>query len=307
MKMRVGIRHVALLWLAVTGARTTKWAKRDVNFASVRTDQTHDYSNRRGRFGDKYFHEAIVRVGTSLCAVERDAGAPPARFANQRQFHPHYDGRFASRPLAEAERRSNLTALIQTFQLTMRDIGAETWIMHGSLLGWWWNGAVLPWDSDLDVQVSEASLHHLAAYYNMSTHHYRFPGGGHAAGRDYLLEVNPHYANASTADRHNVIDARWLDTRTGLFIDITTLRPNRTGERLGKAGLMMCKDGHWYWRQEVFPLRDTVFEHVAVKVPFAYSQLLQDEYGPAALSAVRYAGHVFDTATKQWVRRTGTH
>ena len=26
----------------------------------------------------------------------------------------------------------------------MADVGAETWIMHGSLLGWWWNQKVRP-------------------------------------------------------------------------------------------------------------------------------------------------------------------
>lgn len=24
----------------------------------------------------------------------------------------------------------------------MNDLGVETWIMHGSLLGWWWNQKV---------------------------------------------------------------------------------------------------------------------------------------------------------------------
>ena len=36
--------------------------------------------------------------------------------------------------------------------------------MHGTLLGWYWNRKVMPWDSDLDVMVSEKSLHFLASY-----------------------------------------------------------------------------------------------------------------------------------------------
>jgi hypothetical protein len=32
--------------------------------------------------------------------------------------------------------------LIQTYLATFADIGVETWIMHGSLLGWWWNRKV---------------------------------------------------------------------------------------------------------------------------------------------------------------------
>ena len=31
---------------------------------------------------------------------------------------------------------------MQTYLSSMLDIGAETWIIHGTLLGWWWNGKV---------------------------------------------------------------------------------------------------------------------------------------------------------------------
>ena len=55
-------------------------------------------------------------------------------------------------------RLKHLTALTQTVFSTMADIGVETWIVHGNLLGWWWNQRVLPWNSDLDVQISGPSL-----------------------------------------------------------------------------------------------------------------------------------------------------
>jgi hypothetical protein len=31
---------------------------------------------------------------------------------------------------------------MQTYLATIADIGVETWLMHGSLLGWWWNKKV---------------------------------------------------------------------------------------------------------------------------------------------------------------------
>lgn len=65
-----------------------------------------------------------------------------------------------------------------------------------------------------------------------------------AAGRDYLLEINPHYNIRSTEDKLNVIDARWIDTETGLFIDISTIRRNWTDGV--EAGALMCKDRHHY-------------------------------------------------------------
>lgn len=132
----------------------------------------------------------------------------------------------------------------------MSDIGVETWIMHGTLMGWWWNrkvgseralfsrfipemSQILPWDSDIDVQVSAPAINFLAGYYNMTLHKYK--------GRSYLLEINPHYVNSSSTDYYNTIDGRYFDTDTGLFIDITTLWP-----KSGLVGKLSCKDGHEY-------------------------------------------------------------
>ena len=181
----------------------------------------------------------------------------------------------------------------------MNDIGAETWIMHGSLLGWWWNGKVMPWDSDLDVQMSEQSLHHLASFYNMTIHHYKLPGI--PEGRDYMLEVNPHYSNGSVTDKLNVIDARWVDTESGMFIDITSLRRNETAEALGIKGAMMCKDRHHYMYDDIFPLRESVFEGTPVKIPYAYSDLLIEEYGQRALTNQDHENHHFDPARMEWI------
>lgn len=44
----------------------------------------------------------------------------------------------------------------------------------------------------------------------------------------------------------NVIDARWIDTETGLFIDISTIRKNWTAIEDGMEGALMCKDKHHY-------------------------------------------------------------
>ena len=57
--------------------------------------------------------------------------------------------------------------------------------------------------------------------------------------RNYLLEVNPKYTDDSYEDYLNVIDARWIDTETGLFIDITAVRP-----RPGKKSVLCSKDQH---------------------------------------------------------------
>jgi hypothetical protein len=105
-------------------------------------------------------------------------------------------------------------------------------------------GQILPWDSDIDVQVSEATIAYLAEYYNMTEYHFSLPDI--ETGRNYLLEINPHYTIRGTEDKLNVIDGRWIDTDTGLFIDISTVRKNYTAIAQGITGALMCKDRHHY-------------------------------------------------------------
>jgi len=140
-------------------------------------------------------------------------------------------------------------------------------------------------------------MHYLASYYNMSVFHYKTPRI--PEGRDYMLEVNPHYINREQSDKLNVIDARWVDTTSGLFIDITTARYNYTHP--AGEGLLSCKDGHEYRDTYIFPLRDTFFEGTPAKIPFAYKELLEAEYREKALTLTDFEGHHFDEDKLEWI------
>ncbi|KAI7721022.1 hypothetical protein KC353_g1706 [Hortaea werneckii] len=185
----------------------------------------------------------------------------------------------------------------------MADIGAETWLMHGSLLGWYWNRNIMPWDSDLDVQMSEKSMQHLADYYNMTVYHSELPGLHDS--RDYMLEINPHWVNASTGDVENKIDARWLDMTTGLYVDITVLRWDKEAQSRGIQGAVMCKDKHHYTHKDIFPLRTSVFEGMPASVPFAFANVLVEEYGAMSLSNPIHADHRFDASLQEWLPIAG--
>ena len=260
----------------------------DADFESVRV--RYDMRDRSGRKGDpkgKYWHESV--------------------------FHPHYDGRFGDHVLSYDEQRGNLTQLMQAYLFSMRDLGAETWLCHGTLLGWWWNRRILPWDTDIDVQMTAHSIGFLAKYYNMTVHDYE--------GKQYMLEINPGYTNSSYADRLNVIDGRWIDIHTGLFIDITAVRrkPN-TGGRI-----IATKDRHEQHTRDVFPLRQGEFEDMPVNVPNDYMKVLSEEYGRAALTKLAHMGsvtiklslpllanpfyqrHRYDTTSHEWVRVPDTY
>lgn len=52
--------------------------------------------------------------------------------------------RFTDHELPYEEQKQNLTILMESYLASMADLGAETWIIHGTLLGWWWNRKVNP-------------------------------------------------------------------------------------------------------------------------------------------------------------------
>ena len=83
---------------------------------------------------------------------------------------------------------------------------------------------------------------------------------------------------------------------------MTTLRNNETAQAEGIKGAMMCKDLHTYMYEDIFPLRETVFEGAAARIPFAYADVLTEEYGSESLSKTEFNQHKFDTVLQEWIR-----
>ncbi|XP_014551309.1 hypothetical protein COCVIDRAFT_113211 [Bipolaris victoriae FI3] len=301
----------------------------------------------------------------------------PTKYFYESTFNSHYDGRFASAELPFRERVWNLRLMLKAYTETMDQIGIQTWIMHGCLLGWWWNGGLMPWDKDLDFLVEEEGMQELGEWWNMTVHHFpaaslglddarsaesnRWASERHAAqddesdpkeddtarskrlaweqevhenGKKYLLEVNPNYNNKSTSDKYNLIDARWIDTSNGLYIDITTLHiaplssaqesdlnnnneddpfsltPSFTThpsphepDPYSEEIQLYVKDTHAYLSSQIYPLRTSYLEKVAIKVPFAYEEVLLEEYGSEALTESWYNGYAFESEKGVWVER----
>ncbi|KAH7406440.1 LicD family-domain-containing protein [Phaeosphaeria sp. MPI-PUGE-AT-0046c] len=303
-----------LLLYAPISAHPIPRDRRSAPFPSLAglTPLTHDFSRPDTSFSSKFFHEST--------------------------FSHHYDGRFASSTLPHATRLVHLRLMLRAYTVTMTKIGVRTWLMHGGLLGWWWGGKVMPWDTDLDYMVDEGGMGELGGWWNMSVHEFTHAEFGtwlddeeehHDNGamdndmskstkKKYLLEVNPQYTNTSTKDRANKIDARWIDTSTGLFIDITTLhvqpystlKPSAQSPSDPSSAIdpdtdipLYTKDSHAYSSSQLFPLRLTTFEDTLTLVPYDYESVLLDEYGPDAITQRWYRGWKFDRDNGEgWVR-----
>lgn len=203
----------------------------------------------------------------------------------------HYDKRYFHGIVGYDEHRVVLEHLIRSYLVTFRSHGIETWLAHGTLLGWWWNGRIMPWDYDLDVQVSDVTLFYLARNLNRTTHVYNYtdPATGELRHSEYLLDINPNHS-LPRGDGQNIIDARWIDTTNGMFIDITGLAERDPKRR---PGIWSCKNFHRYRTRELYPLRETEFEGVPASIPYSFDKILTGEYGMKSLVTTEWAGYVF--------------
>lgn len=209
----------------------------------------------------------------------------------------HYDVRYFHGRVTEEERGETLKHMMRAYLLAFNEMGLETWIAHGTLLGWWWNGQILPWDWDIDTQVSGATLLYMADNLNRTRYEYVSEDGEFT--RAYLLDVNPHARQRERGDGANIIDARWIDTHNGLYVDITglsELEPDR------EPGVVSCKNFHKYRTTDLYPMRASIFENVPVRIPFAYNKILIEEYETTALVLNEFEGHRWDTQQRLWYR-----
>lgn len=235
-----------------------------------------DYENSK-----KYFHE------------------PAGHEAGDDELLGHYDTRFFKEKLSYADKRAIQVHMVRAYLRTFRAQGIETWIAHGTLLGWWWNARMLPWDWDIDTQVSDATLSWLGEKYNGTTWTASEVVEGKNVTATYLLDVNPASAERTRGDGFNIIDARWISMDNGLYIDITGLSEL---DPQGEPGVVSCKNNHHYEVGDIYPLRPTRYEGVDALVPYEYGKMLSEEYGDQSLVLTEFEGHRWSADEQLWVQ-----
>ena len=200
----------------------------------------------------------------------------------------HYDKRYFKEKVPYEQHRLILELLIKSYLEVFDRINAETWIAHGTLLGWWWNGKIMPWDYDLDVQVSTATLRYLGEQWNLTEHEWSYTGDdGATHNKKFLLDVNPHHVDIDRGDGQNIIDARWIDMDNGAYVDITGLAER---DAANNPGIWSCKNYHKYKTTELYPMRVTEYEGVKALVPYSFERILIAEYGTKSLVTTEWQG-----------------
>jgi hypothetical protein len=130
---------------------------------------------------------------------------------NEKKGENHRDATYSEgKGLSMEDRLDVLVDLLRAWTRLTQEHGIISWISHGTLIGWWFNQRILPFDSDLDLQTlpSEISKMNLL---NEVLFEDRF-----------ILLVNPNAKYKGKKDS-NTIDARFVDTKSGYFMDITVV------------------------------------------------------------------------------------
>ncbi|KAL3231327.1 Protein MNN4 [Nakaseomyces bracarensis] len=112
-----------------------------------------------------------------------------------------------------------MNTMIRTFQKFAAANGIISWLSHGTLYGYLYNGVTFPWDDDFDLQMPIKHLNLLAQHFNQSLI-LEDPREGN--GR-YLVDVSSSITIRTRGNGNNNIDARFIDIDTGMYIDLTGL------------------------------------------------------------------------------------
>ena len=201
-----------------------------------------------------------------------------------------YDARYFTGEVATTQSVPLLMEMLAAFMDLAGRARIKPIVAHGTLIGWWWSRRLLPWDDDIDLLVTYSDLRKLRIRH------------GHLLGGRYLLEVNPNHVFWKTLnpthlvnDEPNRIDARFIDTRNGLYIDITAVRQM-------SGGLLRTKCPHQFAASAIFPVRPAELQGIPVFVPADVEAVLRQEYGDEVLTATTFNGHRVDASDLTWKR-----
>lgn len=288
-----------------------------------------EYEKRSSLSPKEQSHYDSLKYSTSL----EDAVLPKyfseVGASNQKKYGEvgsHYDWRFFNGFVTaqninnfddpEERKRIKLHKILRAWLQFTRTSGIVTWVAHGSLLGWYWDGLTFPWDSDIDVQMPIMSLDQLARDFNQSLIVSDLTEGY----SKYFIDVGSSITHRTKGNGKNNIDARFIDVDSGLYIDITgmalsnTPMPPRYSKSVSKrqkltlqpsaqnelAQLYNCRNKHFVSFSEISPLRITMVEGEVALIPNNYETCLKNEYS-RGLSTETFNGYVYIQPLRIWL------
>jgi len=188
------------------------------------------------------------------------------------------------------------------------------WLSAGALIGYRWSGGMLPWDEDvvgvridlecavfravcvpsefsavMPMQDFQCLASDLFAMELLAQRMREEPHKLPSSMQRYRLVINPHHVIRSIRQPQNTVDGRFVDTSTGLYIDIFALQKRDSAPRTltihkadGSPPVVKSSDPvlysskaprqtppfvHTYTEESLFPLQPCVFEGISIQCP----------------------------------------
>ncbi|WLF77175.1 hypothetical protein PVL30_000884 [Lodderomyces elongisporus] len=243
----------------------------------------------------------------------------------------HYDWRFFNGIVNGTPKQGiAINGLVRAFMKLTNQYNLNTWVAHGSLLSWYWNGLQFPWDGDVDVQMPINDLHKLSQLFNQTV----VVDLGNSMDEEirygrYFLDSSTFISQRVRGNGKNNIDARFIDLDTGLYIDITglavsnsraparytkDLQGTKMDIRDGKSGVTEiernsfmqvynCRNYHFTPLKNLSPLRLSLVEGEYGYIPSGYDSMVSIEYGDKSMRDTTYRDHVFLPKLRMWVSK----
>eukprot|EP00667_Euglena_gracilis_P007857 EG_transcript_7946 len=205
-----------------------------------------------------------IDVGPSQAVAWKCTLKQAPKFFWESRLSSHLDARWGTFSLSPEQRRGALADTFRAWAAFTEERKLQSWLFAGSLIGWFFNKDMLPWDDDLDVQVLASHL--------LSPKHY-LPHNHTTYRNRFYFEINPN-SQYRSVDWNNVIDARFVDTATGVFIDVVAVSYDPAWRTL------TCKRHERFNPAVLFPLWRTTFMGAPAWVPHDPGQALVAKYGP---------------------------
>lgn len=241
-----------------------------------------------------------------------------------REWGWHYDWRFFNGALnyervgwTEQEQRIRtniiLDRLLRNWNRFAEEKGIVTWIMHGPLLSWYWDGLMFPFDVDIDIQMPILELARLAKEYNQ-TLVVEDPTEGYGK---YLIDVGTYIHNRGISEKSNHIDARFVDVDSGIYVDLTAVSKSKANppseyddNKLAnikkepdddQVEIYNDRRKHFYTLDQLSPLKYSMLGGVPVYIPATITDRLVFEYS-RGLTRYEFGGWFFVPRLNLWLR-----
>ena len=239
-------------------------------------------------------------------------------------FGSNYDWRFFTGIINKTPQLQLANGrLLKAFLKLTNRYGIKSWVSHGSLLGWYWNGLRLPWEPDVSIQLPIRDFHRLTRLFNQSI----VVDFGNDLDKEtrfgrYFLDSASLLSQRTKGNTNNIIDARFIDIDTGVKIDITalavsdTLAPSRYYEqsavghdtlksmtplnRNNMLQLYNCRKEQFIAMNQLDPLRLSMVQGEYGYIPYGFDLIMQNEYNTKGKVSTFTNNYVYLPKLRMW-------